>query len=232
MYMDTYVSANEIARRLGTNADRVLRTARSLRMKTLRAGNASNSAVLFTQPQFEILQRELSSGLTTPQSKVLSAIVSAPRGLLSDRAVARKAGVSPTTAGRAIADLEKVGRVERVEVKVVMGRVRQATVIRATSPSIEAVKDLTDRRSGHQVMPSRRVPFELRHLFWNTHPDQLKTQEAGGYIARRLIQSKSPDGIAWGAENLSRDDWEHAATARGLDPALRQLALNLAKQAP
>jgi len=79
----------------------------------------------------------------------------------------------------------------------------------------------------HVAPRSRRVPNELRHLFWNTAETQLNVERDGAYIARRLIQTRNLDGLAWGAANLSASDWRHAADTRGLDPASRALALNL-----
>ncbi len=67
----------------------------------------------------------------------------------------------------------------------------------------------------------------LRHLFWNAASSQLDVQYHGGYIARRLLTSGDLEGIAWGAENLSREDWAHAAKTRGLSADRRALARNL-----
>ena len=36
-------------------------------------------------------------------------------------------------------------------------------------------------------------------------------------------------GLAWGAQALAPEDWERAALARGLDPKVKRLALNLAE---
>ena len=75
----------------------------------------------------------------------------------------------------------------------------------------------------------KRVPPHLRHLFWNTAPAQLEVATSAPYIARRLIQADDPDGLAWGAASLPASAWEHAAATRGLDPAHRALAHNLAR---
>jgi hypothetical protein len=40
-----------------------------------------------------------------------------------------------------------------------------------------------------------------------------------------------PDGLAWGTVNLPASAWEHAAATRGLEPARRALAHNLASYA-
>jgi hypothetical protein len=76
------------------------------------------------------------------------------------------------------------------------------------------------------------VPARLEYLFWNTADSQKDTRQAGGYIARRLLQAEDPEGLAWGAENLRAVDWRHAAVTRGIAPEARALAENLANDAP
>jgi hypothetical protein len=80
--------------------------------------------------------------------------------------------------------------------------------------------------------PVKRVPPRLVHLFWNVAPAQLDVASSAPFIARRLIASFDPDGLAWGTLNLPASAWEHAAAARGLEPAKRALAHNLARHAP
>lgn len=80
--------------------------------------------------------------------------------------------------------------------------------------------------------PAKRVPPHLLHLFWNTAPAQLNVAASAPFIARRLITSFDPDGLAWGTANLPASAWEHAAATRGLEPAQRALAHNLARHAP
>jgi hypothetical protein len=77
-----------------------------------------------------------------------------------------------------------------------------------------------------------RVPPHLLHLFWNVAPAQLGVARSAPFIARRLITSFDPDGLAWGKQNLPASAWEHAAATRGLEPAKRALARNLARNAP
>jgi hypothetical protein len=69
-------------------------------------------------------------------------------------------------------------------------------------------------------------------LFWNAAPAQLDVANSAPFIARRLITSFDPDGLAWGTSNLPASAWEHAAHTRGLEPAKRALAHNLARYAP
>jgi hypothetical protein len=77
----------------------------------------------------------------------------------------------------------------------------------------------------------KRVPPHLLHLFWNAAPAQLDIAASGPLIARRLITSFDPDGLAWGTANLPASAWEHAAATRGLEPTQRALAHNLARYA-
>jgi hypothetical protein len=80
--------------------------------------------------------------------------------------------------------------------------------------------------------PAKRVPLHLRHLFWNTAPTQLDVTSSAPYIARRLLTTFDADGLAWGTVNLPASAWEYAAATRGIEPAQRALALNLARYAP
>ncbi len=114
------------------------------------------------------------------------------------------------------------------------GRASQAPVYRlrfgtaewaALAPAVAKVR-LPARTGSHRV---KRVPPHLRHLFWNTAAAQLEVATSAPYIARRLIQADDPDGLAWGAATLPASAWEHAAATRGLDPAHRSLAHNLAR---
>jgi len=68
-------------------------------------------------------------------------------------------------------------------------------------------------------------------LFWNTAPAQLDVATSAPNIARRLLTTFDPEGLAWGTTNLPANAWEHAAATRGLKPAQRALAHNLARYA-
>ena len=179
------------------------------------------------------------TGLSRTEAMVAAALARSPLGLVSQRAVARRAGVSPTAAGRAIASLHEKGLV-RIDERVLPGRrAHGARMIHAdyASPAWQHVAGELARVRPPQGAgagaarvsgTSSRVPSYLDHLFWNTAESQRDTLRAGGYIARRLLQSEDPEGLAWGAESLRAKDWEHAAATRGIAPAARALALNLA----
>jgi hypothetical protein len=75
---------------------------------------------------------------------------------------------------------------------------------------------------------AKRVPPRLLHLFWNAAPARLDVAASSAFIARRLITSFDPDGLAWGTANLQASAWEHAAATRGLRGCLATLSSLLA----
>jgi hypothetical protein len=149
------------------------------------------------------------------------------------REAARRAGVSPTAAGRALTGLAAKGLVTRTPMMIARGQASEVTVCQvrfgsdewlALAPVVAKVQ-LPVRADGSRA---NRVPPRLLHLFWNTAPAQLDAATSAPYIARRLIMTFDPDGLAWGTVNLPASAWEHAAATRGLEPARRALAHNLA----
>lgn len=233
--MDT-ISGASLARELGTSVPRVTRAVKRLGMGVRQPGGRLS----LTRHQADRVRRELgvtpqAAGLTRSETLVLAALRSAPFGLVSARAVARRSGVSPTTAGRALRSLHEMGLVTRTSETLAAGTARSAEVWRTNirhprwpelDPTLHRVEP--PQRSQPRER-ERRVPRRLRHLFWNTAESQLDVDRAGAYIARRLLRTMDIDGLAWGARALSRADWEEAAKARGLDAKTRQLARNLAE---
>ena len=233
--MDSY-SASDVSRLLGTNVPRVLRAFDRLGLPVRRRRGVRAQ---LTRAQVARLRDYLGAvapapGLSRVETQVLAALARAPRGLLSARSVARRAGVSPTAATRTLASLEDGGLVVRERQMAALGRAREVEVWRASfgtpawlrlAPYLALVRAPVPAPPRH----ARRVPAELGHLFWNTARSQLELDRAGGYVARRLIQAGDLDGLAWGAEHLRAEDWRHAAAARGLDPRMKALALNLAE---
>lgn len=231
------ISAAEAGRRLGTTVPRVKRALDrlDLRVEHGRGGRVSIGPVAFRRLQAELGAAGALAGFSRVETAVLAALDGAPFGLVSTRAVARRAGVSPTSAGQAIERLAGEGLIDRAPVHVAAGRARRVDLItaRRSSPRWRKLAPALGR-----VEPRRRrlraddtVPPRLRHLFWNVAPSQLDVRRAGGPIARRLLQTGDPEGLAWGAANLSAADWKHGAATRGLDPRSRRLARNLAAAA-
>jgi len=178
-------------------------------------------------------------GLSRIETLTLAALARSPLGLVSVRALASRAGVSPTAAGRAVSTLLDRGLIRRERQTLALGQAREVDVLRANMaaaqwPSLAPVlaRVMPAASAGSRLRRHRRVPRELGHLFWNTHPSQLEVQSHGGYIARRVLATGDLEGLAWGATNLSAKDWRHAASARGLSPEDRALARNLAHGAP
>jgi hypothetical protein len=175
--------------------------------------------------------------LSPTQARVLAALSRSPRGVASVREAARRAGTSPTATARALARLENAGLIMQSHAVLARGRATRATVYQvpfasprwlALAPTIAQVR--LPSRSGRAH--ATRVPPHLLHLFWNVAPAQLDVSSSAPFIARRLITSFDPDGLAWGSQNLPASAWEHAAATRGLEPAKRALAHNLARNAP
>ena len=152
------------------------------------------------------------------------------------REAARRAGTSPTATARALASLTSAGLIMQTHAILARGRATEATVYQVPfasprwltlAPAIAQIQLPTRFERAHAT----RVPPHLLHLFWNTAPAQLDVATSAPYIARRLVTAFDPDGLAWGTANLPASAWEHAAATRGLDPARRALARNLARYA-
>jgi DNA-binding MarR family transcriptional regulator len=233
--MDSVMSAAALARELGTTVPRVVRA-----IERLGLDRRQENGRMRLQPADVTRLRDALGdsppripGLMPTEIKVLAALARAPLGLTSARAVAERAGVSPTTAGRALESLRSQGLVTMHKCSLPAGRARRMRVIRLDygSPRWQQVAGAVARvrlRPRAHGASSRSVPARLRHLFWNTAPSQLDVERAGGYIARRLLTVGDPEGLAWGAANLSGENWRHAARTRGISPRRRALALNYA----
>lgn len=233
--MDTSLSASQVARELATSVPRVVRAAHKL---GLAAEHGRGYA--FTPAMVAALRAALGvnppvDGLSAEEARVLKALSSAPFGVASARSVARRAHVSPTTAARAVRSLEAKKLVCLKERMIARGRVTRTTVIHAdrNGDAWRAIRgELRDVvLPDSPAPPARTVPRELRHLFWNTADEQLTVADNGGYLARRLLERNDYNALAWGARDLSSSDWSHAAAARGIDPARRAMAENLARGA-
>jgi DNA-binding Lrp family transcriptional regulator len=231
------MSAAETARRLGTSVPRVKRAIERLGLKveTRPGGRVAVSAQQFKRLRYELGVRQKVDDLSPSEVAVLAALARSPLGLTSGRAVAQRAGISPTSASEALKRLEKERLAQRERMWVAAGRALEQEIIRAnySSPRWPALAPMLAQVEPPAAMrrePRGRgsVPPRLRHLFWNSAESQLDLERAGGYIARRLVQTGDLEGLAWGAANLGPDDWRHAAEARGIDERQRALATNLA----
>jgi predicted transcriptional regulator len=174
--------------------------------------------------------------LSPTEARVLAALSRSPRGVASVREAARRAGTSPTATARALASLTSAGLVMQTHAMLARGRATEATVYQvpfasprwvALAPAVAQIQ----LPGWLERTPATKVPPHLLHLFWNVAPAQLDVASSAPFIARRLITSFDPDGLAWGIKNLPASAWEHAAATRGLEPAKRALAHNLARNA-
>src|SRR5580692_10038942 len=225
--MDTY-SLTAASRVLGTSAPRVRRAIDRLGIPAQRS---SSGVFCLTSRQVDKLARDLGitvvvPGLSRVEARVLAALSRSPRGVVSIREAGRRAGVSPTATARALARLTTDDLVTQTPVMLARGRAGEAAVYRvrfgspqwlALAPMIARIRAPARSEVGHAT----RVPPHLLHLFWNVAPTQLDVASSAPFIARRLITSFDPDGLAWGSRNLSASAWEHAAATRGLEPAQR-----------
>lgn len=233
--MDT-ISGARLARELGTSSPRVTRAVERLGIDARQA----NGRLALTRRQAGRVRRALGvtprvEGLSSTEAMTLAALRSAPFGLVSERAVARRGGLSPTAAGRALKSLGAAGLVTRATETIAAGRAREvsvwsANVTHRSWPEIDRSLSKAEP-PGRPQRVEDKVPRRLRHLFWNTADSQLYVDRAGGYIARRLLQTMDLQGLAWGARTLSAEDWRQGAKARGLDSKARRLAQNLAEAA-
>jgi hypothetical protein len=236
--MDTY-SLAAAARALRTSAPRVRRAIDRL---GLPAERTDSGVFRLTQSQVDELSSVLGVTPSVPElspteARVLAALSRSPRGVASVREAARRAGTSPTATARALARLTSAGLIMQTHAMLARGRAKEATVYRVPfasprwltlAPAIAHVQLPTHAEGAHAT----KVPPHLLHLFWNVAPAQLDVASSAPFIARRLITSFDPDGLAWGSRNLPASAWEHAASTRGLEPAKQALAHNLARSAP
>jgi DNA-binding Lrp family transcriptional regulator len=231
------MSAAETARRLGTSVPRIKR---AIERVGLGVETRPGGRVTIDRRQFKRLRRELGvrakiDNLSVTDVAVLSTLARSPLGLVSGRAVAQRAGIAPTSASKALKRLERKGLAQRERTWLAAGRAREQEIVRAnySSPQWPALAPKLSKFEPPALVwdtPSRHrtVPPRLKHLFWNTAESQLDLERAGGYVARRLIQTGDLEGLAWGAANLEPDDWRHAAETRGIQESQRALAINLA----
>jgi hypothetical protein len=151
--------------------------------------------------------------------------------------VARVAGVSPTTASRALARLENKGYVVYPVRRVVEGAVKEVELweINWSSPAWRSVE--SDVRG--TVLPARVAaghassspPKYLDHLFWNVDRSSLNLDRDGAFIALRVLGSLDLQGLSWLASGaISKENLRRASRARGISPRQKDFALNLARQ--
>jgi excisionase family DNA binding protein len=221
--------SGEVARRLGISVPRVLRAAKRGEVGAVRRGNR----FLFDADAVELLRRRWGAvpslpGLSREDVLVLTALGRRPLGLRSGRAVARAAGVSPTTAGRALRRLAGRGYVTRETARVTEGDVRDVPVwsVRWTGPAwlgaAAAVGQATlpskrEPRRRRAAPTPRRVPSRLAHLLWNEDLRALDAERHAVLLADRILRSEDPEAHVWMMERLPASAILKATRTRNLD---------------
>ena len=235
--MDSTLSTTEAARALNTTLPRVHRS-----LSRLGIGTLDGHRRKLTDSDFKRLQADLGfvpdrEDVGRAELFVLAALRQHSLGLRSARAVARVAGVSPTTASRALARLESKGYVVHPVQRVVEGAVKEVELweINWSSPAWRSVE--SDVRG--TVLPARVAadhassspPKYLDHLFWNVDRSSLNLDSDGAFIALRVLGSLDLQGLSWLASGaISKENLRRASRARGISPRQKDFALNLARQ--
>jgi hypothetical protein len=235
------LTSGQVARELSTTVPRVLRAVRRGEVQTVRRGNR----FLFDAAAVRELRRRWGvvpavDGLTREDVLVLAALGRRPFGLGSARAVARAAGVSPTTAGRALRRLVEQGYVTRDRVRVAEGEARDAAVwiVRWAGPPWLRVAETV----GQAVLPSEEpaapsdrtrhtrggLPPRLAHLFWNEDPQALDLDRHASLVADRILRSEDPEAHAWMLRRLPPRAILKATGTRNLEPRRAHLGRLLA----
>jgi hypothetical protein len=234
--MDTY-SIAEVAARLGTSVPRVSRCVARLELrleKTTRGARVDETDLVHLANALGSVPASWSG--TREEALVLAAVSRRPLGVRSTRAVARFAGVSPTTADRAVMSLTARGLVCVETARTIERRVLDVPllVVDYSSPAWQAVSTII--RS--VVLPSRpaeraprRVPQRLWHHFWNGNPQSIALPRDADYVATRLLRSGDPQAYAWAASNLPSSAMTATAAVRGVDNAERSALTRLAQAA-
>ena len=107
----------------------------------MRVDRTASGVFRLTQEQVDELARELGAMTVLPdlsrvEVSVLAALSRSPRGVASVREAARRAGVSPTAASRALVRLASDGLITATPVMLARGHAAEATVyqVRFGSP--------------------------------------------------------------------------------------------------
>jgi predicted transcriptional regulator len=236
--MDTLLTTGLVAERLGTTRSRVHR---AVAQGVVQPETTDGGHLRFTAADVALLERRLGyappvAGLSREEVLAAAALLGRPLGLRSARAVARAAGISPTTASRALRRLEQVALVRRGRRRVVLGTPTDVEVWeidvrnRRWSRLAPMLADAVFPRASERVAWDGRVPVWLRHLFWNADVHLLDLERDAAYIAGRILASDDAQAHAWAAATLSADAFLEAARMRGVPARRASLARNLAAE--
>ncbi|MDP3984696.1 MAG: MarR family transcriptional regulator [Acidimicrobiia bacterium] len=235
--MDSMLTTGEVAAALVTTRSRVHRAVAAGLVDPIRT---KGGHLRFSETDLAVLRRHLGfvprlPGLSREEVLVLTALTRRPFGLRSARAVARAAGISPTTATSSLRRLQQIGLVARQRRRVVLGKAMETDAWHAElghrrwsrlGPSLANV--VLPEPVGGENDAVGAVPVWLRHLFWNADVRLRVVQRDGAFIAGRVLASDDAQAHAWAATTLSPEAFRKAASVRGLEPCRVALAQNLA----
>lgn len=167
-------------------------------------------------------------GLTREAILVLAAIAREPLGAVSARAIATKAGVSPTTASKIVQKLSREGLIEQRSRMEARGTAQLVTRWHLTSfrdwpPEVaDAVKKARLPKPKYTVARGR-LPSRFHHLFWSVDPNKLRLPDDAEYVAHRMLTSDSFEAIRWAITSLPKSAIDRALAIRGVDGPTRNL---------
>jgi hypothetical protein len=225
--MDRLLSSTQVAAELGWSLPRFHRAIRAGAVApTARVGRkmrfdpravqdlAERSGAVPTRPE----------GWSREETLVAAALARRPLGARSARVLAAEAGVSPTSASKALGDLQARGVVAVSEEMVAEGRARSVRSWSCVfaSPAYQSAAGALRRvilpRPGGRLTPTQTVPSRFAHLFWNQDVARLHTATAGVMIAKRILTSNDPTALRWLSTSVSPHDVAKAASGRGVSP--------------
>jgi hypothetical protein len=234
--MDTKTTG-QTARMLNTSIPRVRR---ALAGSGLPVVKSEGGRTLIPSSTYQRLARRLGAvpevpGLSREEALVLAVLNRRPLGLTSARAAAEAAGISPTSASRALVRLRDLGYLTRDVEKLVEGKVvtRPIWRIRRSGAPWQEVAPLIRRVVPPQTKAQpgklpRCVPGRLAHLFWNADLSNVQLPRDARYVAGRILTSNDTQALAWMARSLPHKAIVEASQARGMDKQAQALARNLA----
>jgi len=234
--MDTLLTTGRVADRLGTSRSRVHR---AVAQGVVRPEATDGGHLRFTASEVALLEQRLGFAPAVPelsreQVLVAAALLGRPLGLRSARAVSRAAGISPTTASRALLHLEHLDLVRRRRRRVMLGVPTDVEVWeidvrnRRWARLAPLLADTVFPEASEPEVGEERVPIWLRHLFWNADVHLLDVERDAAYIAGRILASDDAQAHAWAAATLPAEAFLHAAQIRAVPGQRAALARNLA----
>lgn len=237
---DKVYSTREVADWLGVSAPSIHRAITRLGLKPYRGpkGHLRLSEKDALTLLGELGKAPTVDGFTREELFVLNVLLKRPFGLRSGRLVARHGGISPSTALKALNNLERRGMVEHRNEVVAEGVVKEISVwILRVNPYWITDKIALDIRSSIPPAPTlpmrkdTKVPRRFKHLFWNADLAALNTKDHSPAIAIAVLEQDNPHALAWAIHNLDPEAFAIAALPRrGSTPEMSALASHIARR--